>query len=192
MASFKVTTRRFARISIFVGRRPAAISCPSAAPHDLPDSGQACDAFRMTNAGRVRPPIAMPTFAEVRLDTKRLRLRPLVRSDADALLAIHADPQVMRYTTIRPWTSLEQAHALIERDVQDMPAGKHLCLGIVPAGEDQVAGTCTLFGIYRASQRAEIGFVLGRSAWGNGYMKEALSALRGLRFRQHESQSGRG
>ena len=119
----------------------------------------------------------MPTFAEVRLDTKRLRLRPLVRSDADALLAIHADPQVMRYTTIRPWTSLEQAHALIERDVQDMPAGKHLCLGIVPAGEDQVAGTCTLFGIYRASQRAEIGFVLGRSAWGNGYMKEALSAL---------------
>jgi len=119
----------------------------------------------------------MPTLAEVRLDTERLHLRPLVRSDADALLAIHADPQVMRYTTIRPWTSLEQAHALIERDLKDMPAGKHLCLGIVPAGEERVAGTCTLFGIYRASRRAEIGFVLGRSAWGHGYMKEALSAL---------------
>ena len=42
-------------------------------------------------SGRI---IAMPSSAEVRLDTERLRLRPPARSTL-TMLAIHADPEVM-------------------------------------------------------------------------------------------------
>lgn len=125
---------------------------------------------------------AMPAFHQVRLDTARLCLRPLVASDAAALLAIHADPEVMRYSNTRPWTSIDQAHALIARDLKGLAAGSHLCLGIVPAAEGRVVGTCTLFSIDRASRRAELGFALGRFAWRQGWMNEALVAFLAFGF----------
>lgn len=119
----------------------------------------------------------MPDFGRVMLDTASLRLRPLDHADADAPYAIHSDPQVMKYSTIRPWSSVEQAHELVERSLAAMRAGSQLCFGIVPTSAGMVVGTCTLFHIYKASRRAEVGFVLGKSFWGRGYMTEALSGL---------------
>jgi len=52
-----------------------------------------------------------------------------------------------------------------------------LCLGIVPRDADSVVGTSTLYAISDSSRRAEIGFILGASAWRRGYMAEALGAL---------------
>ena len=124
----------------------------------------------------------MPAFDRVTLDTARLQLRPLVPADAAALLAIHADAEVMRYSNTPPWTSVDQAQALIDRDLKGMATGRHLCLGIVPAGEGSVVGTCTLFGLDRISRRAELGFALGRFAWGRGWMNEALTALAAFGF----------
>lgn len=119
----------------------------------------------------------MPAFDQVFLDTQRLQLRPLKQSDAGDLFAIHSDAQVMRYSSMVPWASVDQAHALIERDIRGMPEGKYLCLGIVPRSEGRVVGTCTLFDIVLSSRRAEVGFALGSFAWGRGYMHEALSGL---------------
>lgn len=118
-----------------------------------------------------------PAFDTVLLDTARLQLRPLRAADADDLLAIHADPEVMRYSNTRPWASIDQAHAMLDRDHRGMAAGSHLCLGIVPTDDARVVGTCTLFGLNRASRRAELGFALGRPAWGRGWMGEALRAF---------------
>lgn len=119
----------------------------------------------------------MPDFSQENLDAASLRLRPLERSDAEALYAIHSDPEVMKYSTIRPRSSVEQAHELVESSLAAMRAGRHLCFGIVPISAGRVVGTCTLFHIYKASRRAEVGFVLGKRFWGRGYMTEALSAL---------------
>ncbi len=119
----------------------------------------------------------MPEFARVTLDTPRLRLRHLVESDAEALLAIHADPKVMMYSNISPWTSTDQALALIERSRKGMSTDRQLCLGIIPVTERRVVGTCTVFDIVQASRRAEIGFVLGAFARGKGYMQESLTAV---------------
>jgi RimJ/RimL family protein N-acetyltransferase len=119
----------------------------------------------------------MRRFDQVMLDTPRLRLRPLIESDAEALLAVCADPDVMMYSNIPCWTSIDQAFALIERDRKGMSAGRHLCLGIVPATEGRVVGTCTVFDIFRGHRRAEVGFLLGTFAWGKGYMTESLTAV---------------
>jgi len=119
----------------------------------------------------------MPDFSEVTLDTSSLVLRVLSHSDAEALYAVHADPEVMKYSSIRPWSSVDSAHQLVDSSLNAMRAGSSLCFGIVPKSAKVVVGTCTLFHIFKSSRRAEIGFVLGRSFWGKGYMTEAVSAL---------------
>lgn len=116
-------------------------------------------------------------FDLLSLRSTRLQLRPLGPADAQALQAIHADVEVMRYSNMPPWQSVDQAHAMIERDLKAMPAGRYLCLGLVPLAGGDMIGTCTLYGLVPSSRRAEIGFALGRPAWGQGYMREALGAL---------------
>ncbi|SHN34572.1 GNAT family N-acetyltransferase [Rhizobacter sp. OV335] len=115
--------------------------------------------------------------ASVELRTERLLLRPLRDDDAPALLAIFSDPETMRYWSAPPWTTIGQAHAMIERDRPAMAAGEHLRLGIEKTDDGTLIGLCTLFHLNAACRRAEVGYVLARSAWGHGHMNEALRAL---------------
>ena len=43
--------------------------------------------------------------------------------------------------------------------------------------EDQFVGACDLSDIDRWHRRAEVGFMLGRDAWGHGYAQEAMQAI---------------
>lgn len=119
----------------------------------------------------------MHPFFGLPIRTERLLLRPLMASDAAAVFAIFSDGEVMRYWSTRPWTSIDQAHAFIERDHKGLEAGQHLRLGIVKQVDGALIGQCTLFGIIPSCRRAELGYSLARSSWGNGYANEALRAL---------------
>ena len=119
----------------------------------------------------------MTVFDKVMLQTPRLLLRPLEAPDAPALFAIFSDPRVMRYWNTRPWTAIEQAHVVIARDRVAMPAGEHLRLGIERGEDKALIGTCQLYGFNAQCRRAELGYSLAYSAWGQGYMNEALTAL---------------
>lgn len=123
---------------------------------------------------------ALPAFADVRLRTPRLLLRPLQPSDAPALFAMHADAQFMRYWSGPPWTDIQQAHALIEADRQALAANTHLRLAV--EAEAGVVGTCSLFHLHRDSRRAELGYGIARPHWRRGYMREAVAALLALAF----------
>ena len=70
-----------------------------------------------------------------------------------------------------------KAEELIEASRAWLSLGTAVCLGIVPKDATGLIGTCTLFDISRSSRRAEVGFLLGSSAWGRGYMTEALTAF---------------
>lgn len=119
----------------------------------------------------------MPTFDSLRLSTERLQLRPLREADAPALFAICSDPEVMRYWSTPPWTSIAQADALIARDLQAMATGEYLRLGLERQDSGELIGNCTLFNLHPACRRAEIGYVLARAHWNRGFMHEALAAL---------------
>jgi RimJ/RimL family protein N-acetyltransferase len=119
----------------------------------------------------------MHSFAEVTLRTTRLLLHPLGETDADVLFDIFSDPLVMRYWSSPAWTSVRQASEIIERDRIEMTAGEHLRLGITIAEKKLLIGTCSLFNINEQCRRAEMGYGLAASAWGKGYMTEALEAL---------------
>ncbi|HQA34227.1 MAG TPA: GNAT family N-acetyltransferase [Casimicrobium huifangae] len=124
----------------------------------------------------------MKPFADVALLTPRLRLRPLAIIDAESLYGIYSDPEFMRYWSSAPWTSIDQATQLIERDLRELPAGEHLRLGIFLRDGDALIGTCSLFHLSAQCRRGEVGYGIARPHWRKGYMFEAVSALIGFAF----------
>lgn len=119
----------------------------------------------------------MRSFDDLTITTERLLLRPLAESDADSLFAIYSDPEVMKYWSTLPWSDISQAKELIQKDIDELPKGVHLRLGIEIKREAKLIGTCSLFAFNEQCKRAEIGYILAKNYWGKGIMKEALTAL---------------
>lgn len=114
----------------------------------------------------------MPT-----IETDRLVLRPLNQEDAKDLFAIFSDPVVMKYWNTPPWASLDDARNFIDSSVDAMNRQESITLGIVVKATGEMIGKCMLFSYAKESKRAEIGFAIGPSFWGRGYISEAGHAL---------------
>lgn len=119
----------------------------------------------------------MHTFSTLNLPTARLTLRPLQPEDAAAVYAMHADAETLRYWSTPPWAEPTLANELIARDLKAMAEGDYLRLGIQRCSDGRLIGLCTLFAFYLPSRRCEIGYILARDCWGQGYMHEALETL---------------
>ena len=119
----------------------------------------------------------MQSFNTLSIKTERLILRPLVEADGEALYAIYADPEVMRYWNTPPWTNHAQATDLIAKDIEALRRGQYIRLGIKLKGEKGIVGACSLFDFSEQCRRAEIGYILARAYWGRGIMLEALVEL---------------
>lgn len=123
-------------------------------------------------------------FDRVALRTERLLLRPLRNRDALSLLTIFSDQKFMQFGTVSPWESIEEAHAMIERDIAAMAADERIRLGIERVEDKSLIGICTLFALDMECRSAELGYGLISDAWGRGYMHEALVALLNYGFVQ--------
>jgi len=118
----------------------------------------------------------MQAFANLPIRTARLELRPLREADVPVLFRIHSDPEAMRYWDAPVWKDDERGRAMVARDLA-LATRDHLRLGIELAATRALLGTCSLWNINEQSRRAEIGFIQGPETWGQGYMREALTAL---------------
>jgi len=131
--------------------------------------------------------VAMRAFTTPPLRTARLTLRPLAEADVPALFHIHADPLAMRYWSAPVWKDEQRGRDMVARDLDPADTG-HLRLGIerlpTDAAPAMLVGTCTLFDIHEQCRRAELGYMLASSAWGQGVMQEALRAFIGHAFNE--------
>lgn len=116
-------------------------------------------------------------FDDVTLRTERLVLRPLAEDDAEAMFAVFSHPDVMRYWSSPPWPNIEEARTLIARDLAAMPKGEYLRFGMFTEGGTTFIGMCCLFNFFLPSRRCELGYGMTHEMWGQGYMREALTAL---------------
>lgn len=126
----------------------------------------------------------MPSFADVRLETPRLVLRPFRHADAADLFAVYADPKVFHYIPIGDWKHIDESHQRIARDINTMAVGEYIRLAVERREDSRVIGEVLLFKFDLASRRAEIGYALASSAWGSGYVAEALAPLVEWGFRE--------
>jgi ribosomal-protein-alanine N-acetyltransferase len=110
------------------------------------------------------------------LETGRLVLRGLDMDDAEFILRHFGAPSVTEYLLDEePLTHEEQARDLIRFYLQ--PAGKtYNRWGILAKAEGILIGTCGFHKWDKRHRRAEIGYDLTPSYWGQGIMTEALHA----------------
>ncbi|WP_340645826.1 GNAT family N-acetyltransferase [Phenylobacterium sp.] len=111
------------------------------------------------------------------LETERLNLRPLEVSDADLLFPMMSDAEVMAHWDVPEIDDPDLIRAIVAGQIEDMSAGRAVFWAIRTLQDETFLGLCDLSDIDRWHKRAEIGFMLGRGSWGQGYGLEAMRAV---------------
>ena|SRR5436190_12450204 len=111
------------------------------------------------------------------LETERLRLIPLAESDAEHIFTLMRDAEVMAFWDIGEVDDPDLVAAIVAGQVVEMAEGRAVYWAMRTLGDDQFVGVCDLSEIDRRHKRAEVGFMLGRDAWGRGYATEAMQAV---------------
>ena len=110
-----------------------------------------------------------------------LTLRLPEPSDAPALLELASDPEVTRWFSWGPYTTLDQPLAYIERLAGQRERGEQLDFLIVHRGEG-AAGITGLSEFSVRDQRAIVGTWFGRRFWGTGANRESKALVAHLAF----------
>lgn len=124
------------------------------------------------------PPPSRPwprlTYRE--LATARLHLRRPRGADAPLFLArLGADPEVMRFLRWRPHVSLAHAEAAVARRLERLERGIEYSWILEPLVSRAGFGVISA---WREGDALELGFVLARDVWEQGFATEATIAVR--------------
>jgi RimJ/RimL family protein N-acetyltransferase len=119
----------------------------------------------------------MPLSEPPVLETQRLRVRAFRESDLDDIEAIHRDEETTFHLPCGTWCTADDRKAWHDRVRVLLTAGTGVQFVLEERTTGGVIGACVVFRLEEGSARAEIGYVLGRSHWGRGLMREALEAV---------------
>lgn len=111
------------------------------------------------------------------LETERLRLEPLVATDATHLYPIMGDPEVKAYWDVPEADDPDLVAEIVEGQVGGMQDGRALYWAMRTLPDREFVGSCELSEIDRRHRRAEVGFLLGQDAWAQGYALEAMRTV---------------
>jgi ribosomal-protein-alanine N-acetyltransferase len=122
------------------------------------------------------------------IETARLRLRPLVPGDLDAIHRVWADPEVRRYLWDGEAVSREVAAGVISDSAAYFESRGLGLFAMVLKGWDEVIGFC---GFWRFEGRPdfELAYGLAPRYWGMGLATEAARAA--IRYGFEEASLGR-
>ncbi len=107
---------------------------------------------------------------ELRIQTRRLTLRPLARADIPALAELAGDYAVARWLSVVP-------HPYTQDDAREFLTFLQGAGPLAGLGIEAPEGLVGVIGIDPG-----LGYWLGRAHWGKGYMSEAAGALVGHYF----------
>ncbi len=113
------------------------------------------------------------------LRTARLTLRPLEPTDAVSLYRVYQSKDVLRYFPNPAPPPLDKIERFVAAQQAHWQRHGYGNWGVVPDGESEVIGWAGLQYLPELDE-TEVGFLLDRPFWGQGYATEA--ALASLRF----------
>lgn len=119
----------------------------------------------------------MPLPTVIEIETSRLVIRPLGFADLTDLMTINGDDEVTRFLPYESWKSIDDGVAWFKRMQAIGDAGVGAQLVIVHKDDKKIIGTVLLFRYDEGSARVEVGYVVGRSHWRQGYAREALHSV---------------
>jgi [ribosomal protein S5]-alanine N-acetyltransferase len=114
------------------------------------------------------------------LETPRLSLRELIDDDLDALAAMFADAEVMRFIGVGGVLGRDRAERTIERQQTAYRERGYGEWATVDRESGAMIGLC---GLIRwpdidGAEELEVAYLLARDAWGRGLGTEAATAIR--------------
>lgn len=121
--------------------------------------------------------MSSPSATPPILETERLRLTSLVGADADNIFTLMRDAEVMAFWDVPEIDDPDVIGAIIAGQVDEMVRGVACYWAMRTLADDRFVGVCDISEIDRRHKRAEVGFMLGREAWGQGYATEAMQAV---------------
>src|SRR5206468_4839364 len=108
-------------------------------------------------------------------------LRLAREEDAAALLDLGRDPEVTRWFSWGPYTSIDEPLTYIERLAGERERGERLDF-VIDHRERGVIGVTGLVELSRRDRRAMVGTWLGREHWGSGANAESKALILHLAF----------
>lgn len=108
------------------------------------------------------------------LQTDRLILRQIDDKDVTHLFELLSDEQVAKYDYFYPVKSNEEVLRFIQRYKDELEEGEEITWGVTLKETNKLIGTCCLGDFDEGARRAEIGYAIVRSQWGQGYATEAV------------------
>ena len=111
------------------------------------------------------------------LTTRDFQLRPSVITDVESMFAMLSDQESMKFWSDPPISTLDEAVAVLMKDLDSDARGDSMCWAVTQKGQDEMIGKCILFQFSQQNQRAEIGYLLNRKYWRQGGMNQALGAM---------------
>jgi [ribosomal protein S5]-alanine N-acetyltransferase len=109
------------------------------------------------------------------IHTPRLLLRKPWATDAPLMFTAYAqDPAVTRYLTWRPHANIAETRAVIDRFLTAWERQEGFCWFLFINDTGEMIGSIAA---RPDNDRFNLGFLLARPHWGNGYMPEAIAAV---------------
>jgi RimJ/RimL family protein N-acetyltransferase len=112
------------------------------------------------------------------MQTERLVMRALRVEDAEALHPMYSDVDANTYGTHPATTTIAETREQMAKRVADTT---WRAWAITLKGDDTAIGTVACYE-KRQGKVTEIGYILKRAYWGNGYVTEAIASLIDLLF----------
>ncbi|GAB3239215.1 GNAT family N-acetyltransferase [Hymenobacter seoulensis] len=114
------------------------------------------------------------------LQTPRLTLRQLAPTDAADIAFFRSNAAMLRYIPREKDATLTGARQYLQMLANLMAENSAITWGLSLPGQTKLVGTICLWNMQPAHYRAEVGYGLHPSYWGQGLMSEALAEV--LRF----------
>lgn len=110
------------------------------------------------------------------LETPRLRLRDFVAGDAERVFAYASDPEVTRWMFYGPRSEAETAEYLSSMLTSQRAVPRTTWeVAIERRSDGRLIGACDL--TIEKDGEGDLGYILAREAWGQGFATEAARAL---------------
>lgn len=112
------------------------------------------------------------------LETERLLLREWDTADAEDLFAFYSIEDVVHYTPITAYTTLEQA-VTKAKNFRDWFRVKQSSVtwAVVLKDTRKIIGECSLHSFSPENERAEVGYAYSPEVWGKGIASESIRKI---------------